>query len=219
MHHVTDPSRTERYRAASPWSGAVDHPFVRELCTGTLAPDRFGRYLIQDYAYVADLLDALGYLIAKAPSSGAKRQYAAFLLTVLEGEDRFFRETFEQLGIPETVWRRPKLAPTTVGIGRTLLAAASGGSYAEALAAFLAGEWVYRDWAVRAGAELPAYPPYREWIRLHSNPDFIAFVEWLRTELDGLDLSPVDDTRALAAFVHMVEWERLFWEVADWVPA
>lgn len=215
MPRPVPPSRSDRYRAASPWNAAVDHPFVRELTAGTLAPERFGRYLVQDYAYVADLLDALGYLIAKAPSPGAKRRYGTFLLAVLEGEDRFFRETFDLLGIPEAVWRRPELAPATVGIGRTLLAAAAGGSYAEALAAFLAGEWVYRDWATPVKDRPPAYPPYREWIRLHSDPDFSSFVDWLRAELDGLDLSPAEDARAQAAFVHIVRWEGLFWDVAD----
>jgi thiaminase/transcriptional activator TenA len=209
------PSRSERYRAGSPWADAVDHPFVHALTGGTLAPERFGRYLIQDYAYVADLVDALGYLIAKAPSADAKRRFGSFLLAVLDGEDHFFRETFALLGIPETAWRQPPLAPVTVGIGQTLRAAAGQGSYAEGLAAFLAGEWVYREWATPVKEHPPAYGPYRAWIRLHSDADFSAFVDWLRAELDGLVLSPTEEARAQAAFIRMVRWESLFWNVAD----
>ena len=46
------------------WDKVVFHRFVNELGDGTLPPDVFGRYFLQDYVFVNDLV----VLTAKAIS-------------------------------------------------------------------------------------------------------------------------------------------------------
>ena len=41
-------SRSERFRRASRWQEATNHPFVRELVAGTLSRERFARYVVRD---------------------------------------------------------------------------------------------------------------------------------------------------------------------------
>jgi thiaminase (transcriptional activator TenA) len=52
-------------------------------------------------------------------------------------------------------------------------------------------EWLYLDWASRVPA-----PPHNfvhaEWISLHDNPGFCAFVEFLRAELDRVGPAQAD---------------------------
>lgn len=211
-------ARSERFRQRSDWTGATTHRFLDELANGDLDPNRFARYLVQDYAFVATLVDVLAYLVIKAPEQSSKRRYVEFLRSVLEGEDAYFRRSFVVMGVPEDVWRAPAMTGTTIAFRDCLLRAAALGDYAEGLAAFLAGEWVYLDWASRLAPNPPAFPPFREWITIHAEPDFQRFVHGLIAEFDQLALTPDADRRAEASFRQVVDLERAFWDMAYAAP-
>ena len=55
-----------------------------------------------------------------------------------------------------------------------------------------------------------------EWVDLHSNPDFEAFVGWLRAELDreGVTAAPRRRRRLDRLFARTVELEAAFFEAA-----
>jgi thiaminase/transcriptional activator TenA len=80
----------------------------------------------------------------------------------------------------------------------------------------LVAEWLYLDWADRAGAEPPADPIHREWIELHRGPAFTAWVDFLRAEFDrvGAGLDTAERSRVAAAFTRTVELELAFFEAA-----
>ena len=46
----------------------VTHPFVEEMGDGTLPPEKFRRYFLQDYVFVKDLVPMIALGAAKAPS-------------------------------------------------------------------------------------------------------------------------------------------------------
>ena len=92
-------------------------------------------------------------------------------------------------------------------------------------------EWSYLGWAQRApqprptGAD-PLLPgraePVRdfvqaEWISLHDNPEFVAWVDWLRAELDrvGGELDERDQAHCLRLFQQAARCERDFFD-AHW---
>ena len=45
--------------AADLWEEAAKKPFVVEMAEGTLSPDRFRFYMLQDYLYLQDYIDIL----------------------------------------------------------------------------------------------------------------------------------------------------------------
>ena len=49
------------------WDKVVFHRFVNELGDGTLPSDTFGRYFLQDYVFVNDLVVLTSKGISKAP--------------------------------------------------------------------------------------------------------------------------------------------------------
>ncbi|WP_258935294.1 hypothetical protein [Nesterenkonia pannonica] len=57
-------------------------------------------------------------------------------------------------------------------------------NYAAVLAVLTVAEWLYGDWARRAGTSRPEHFVHAEWIDLHSSPAFYEWVEFLRSELD-----------------------------------
>ena len=63
-------SLTEELREANSelWERMVTHPFVEEMGDGTLPPEKFRRYFLQDYVFVKDLVPMIALGAAKAPS-------------------------------------------------------------------------------------------------------------------------------------------------------
>lgn len=207
-------SRSERFRRASRWQEATNHPFVRELVAGTLSRERFARYVIQDYLFVRTLVDAVAYLVAKAPGMDRKRRFVQFLQVLTGAEDAFFRETFEILGIPPVAWGEAKPEPLTERFCDFLLRATGLGGYAEGLAVLLPVEWIYLDWALAAGRPYPEFTPYRRWIELHATPEFQAFVEGMRADFDALVVGPGEEDHLRRLFQRVVEFEIEFWTMA-----
>ncbi|MEF8807729.1 TenA family protein [Natronomonas sp.] len=215
-------------RAEPAWTNAVGHTFVEELSAGTLDEDAFADYLVQDYAFVDELVGTFGYAVGQAPDMDAKRQFVEFLDTVTDDENDYFERSFDALGVPTDRWQAPTPTEATAAFTDLLGHAAREGGYAETLAVLVPAEWIYETWATTAterhgdpsvdlpsaGIDLPFY--YGEWVDLHAVPDFVAFVEWLREQLDavGPDLSPRRQARVEALFRRTVDLEVAFFDSA-----
>ncbi|WP_121741206.1 TenA family protein [Natronorubrum halophilum] len=226
-----DPRFTDwlRERADPAWTDAVAHPFTRELGAGTLPEAAFAEYLVQDYAFVNDLVGVFGYAVGQAPEMAAKRSLVEFLDTITDDEDDYFERSFNALEVPEPRHRDPELAEPTAAFIDLLGRAAREGGYAETLAVLVPAEWIYERWAVAAveahadpaadgppsaGTDLPFY--YAEWIDLHATEGFRAFVDWLRGQLDivGPELSPRRQARVESLFRRTVDLEVAFFDSA-----
>lgn len=94
-------------------------------------------------------------------------------------------------------------------------------SYPDVLAVVLVAEWLYGDWAARARdpALWPTAAKHSEWIRLHNNPEYNTWVEWLRAEFNAVEpVSAEGRARVAGTFAEAVRLERSFFDAAL-VPA
>lgn len=206
-----------RARAEPDWTAAVDHRFTHEVATGAVADAVFRRYLVQDYAFVGDLIGLLGHAVGEAPDSAAQSRLVEFLAVLTDDEDDYFRRSFDALDVPESARTAPDLASPTAAFVDLFGRAARVGGYAETLAVIVPAEWVYRSWATRAGTEGEPERFYLvEWIDLHANEGFCETVTWLREELDavGPRLSPRREARVADLFCRTVTLERAFFDAA-----
>jgi thiaminase/transcriptional activator TenA len=212
---MTMPERfTETLRAASEpgWSHAVGHRFVKELFAGSLPDAVMARYLIQDHRFLDSFLILLGAALASADTFDARLRFGRFIGMVSGGENSYFLHAFQALGVTEG--RRaadPDMQPT-IGFNAIMRAAAATRSFAAALSVLVVAEWLYLDWASRAPQPLPGKFVHAEWIRLHDNPDFRGFVDFLRAELDRVGPAQPDLCRDL--FGRAVALELAFFEAA-----
>ncbi len=205
---------TEALRAASEpdWTAAVEHRFVAELAAGTVAPDVMATYLVQDHRFVDSFLGLLGAAIASTDSFEARLRLARFAGTIAGEENTYFLRAFEALGV--AVERRigePDKAPTR-GFQALMREAADTRSYPCALAVLTVAEWLYLEWARRCPEPRPPHFVHAEWITLHDNPEFRAFVAFLRAELDRTGRS--DEARVADLFRRAVRLERAFFDAA-----
>jgi len=205
-----------RERSEPDWTAATEHRFTRELGRGDLDDAVFRRYLVQDYAFVGDLVGAFGHAVGDAPSMAAKSRLVDFLGVLTAEENDYFERCFEALGVPEETYADPETAPTTRAFLDLLGRAAREGGYAETLAVLVPAEWIYLEWASALADADPERFYLAEWIDLHANPEFESFVGWLREELDreGAGASPRRQRRIEALFSRTVELEVAFFDAA-----
>ncbi|MCH7302641.1 TenA family transcriptional regulator, partial [Pseudomonas capeferrum] len=96
----------------------------------------------------------------------------------------YFLRAFEALDVsPAQRVEADDTAPTA-GFKAIMREAAATRSYAAALAVLNVAEGLYLDWAIKAPKPLPEHFVHAEWITLHDNPAFQAFVAFLQAELD-----------------------------------
>ncbi|MEV7604100.1 TenA family protein [Paenarthrobacter sp. NPDC089322] len=199
------------------WEAAVDHPFVNQLLDGSLADEDLRRYLVQDYQFCDAFVALLGQAVASAPTLPSRLVFAKVLGAFASDENTYFQDSFDELGVPERDRFAPDLAPATRSFDSLMREALATRSYPEVLAVLLVAEWLYGDWAAWAGdpATWPAAPKHADWIRLHNNPEYNAWVAWLREEFNAVEpSSQADRTRVAETFAEAVRLERGFFDAA-----
>ncbi|GLY92338.1 hypothetical protein [Actinoallomurus iriomotensis] len=91
------------------------------------------------------------------------------------------------------------------------------------LAILCVAEWSCLGWASRTTRPLPENFVHREWVELHSGPEFEAWVTLLRGELDrlGPTLDQTGQLHILDIFRRTVRLEHRFFDMAagDQTPA
>jgi len=205
-----------RRQAEPHWTAMTTHRFARELGAGTLPRPVMARYLQQDYLFVDAFVSLLGQAVAQAPGMPSKRRFAGFLAAVTSGENDYFLRAFEALGVSEEDWRHATPHPVTAAFLDLLRQTNESGRYASIVAVLLAAEWSYLTWAQACPPEKPEAFWLSEWIDLHAEPAFLAFVGWLRAECEVVGEAADEATRGEMAglFRRMMALEEAFFEAA-----
>ena len=210
------PSERLRRAAEPDWSASVEHRFVHELAAGTIEPAVMRRYLVQDYQFVDAFVVLLGAAVHAAPGFAERVALGRFLGLVVSTENTYFQRSFDDLGVPAGERVRPELAPPTARFRALVHEAAASGDYGSMIAVLTVAEWLYLAWAAPLVGRAPDWFVLREWIALHSGPDFEAWVAFLRGELDRAFEAGDGAARERIAtrFRRAVELERAFFDAA-----
>lgn len=206
-----------RKRSEPDWTSATGHPFTDALMSGQLPAEAMRGYLVQDYQFVDSFLALLGSALARADRYSSRLEISNSIGVVTSSENTYFQRAFDALDVPAADREHPRQEPSTVEFRALMDDTSAHGSYPDVLAVLLVAEWSYREWAVRAPAQLPDDFIAAEWTTLHNNPQFRRWVGWLRDELDrfGGELDERDQARCLRLFQHATRCERDFF-AAHW---
>lgn len=181
------------------WGTMARHPFLLAAADGSLAPEAFGRWLVEDHHFVVGFRRFLARLVELAPSEDARDLLAAGL-GALQAELDLFRAEAGERGLD--LGAEPSL--TTLGYTSYLLAAPADG-WDTALTVLFGAEKAYFDaWStVRAGADPSS--PYWRFVDNWSSPAFGAWVDGVAGLVDALARP---DHRT---FRRVVRFELAFW--------
>ena len=83
------------------WKSYLCHPFVKQLGEGTLSPDIFRYYMIQDYLYLLEYSKVFALGVVKSKQEKLMRKFASMVHNTLNGEMNIHKIYMERLGISE----------------------------------------------------------------------------------------------------------------------
>ncbi|KXZ50549.1 hypothetical protein GPECTOR_16g724 [Gonium pectorale] len=203
------------------WKQATLHPFLDAVADGSIKPEQFNTWLVQDYHFVRAFVRFTATTMASAPDA-----HMATLLggmAVLQGELAWFREKAAQRGLdldgaelqPACRAYRDLMAELQYGPGGAAATGGSGGApYAVKAAAFWAIEACYNTaWGGLLGR---TGPEYSEYVSRWGSPEFGQYVEVLAAQADAALAQEGPEVAASAAEVvkRIADLEVRFWGMA-----
>ncbi|PSQ95970.1 MAG: thiaminase II [Bacteroidetes bacterium SW_9_63_38] len=217
-----------REQAADAWAASDTHPFVQALVDGTLDPERFKFYQMQDARYLEAIADAFVLIGTRCPDPDDKLWFAQAAERALQTERSLHLHYGDQLGYGPEDLRELTLTPNNRAYQNHMLERAERGTRLAALAAVAPCPWLYRTLGHRIWDELGESVdddhPYADWIRRYADPDLEERMDIgaLVARLDRWAQEVGEDARdrAAEAFVTSTRYEWMFWEQAwtgqDW---
>jgi thiaminase (transcriptional activator TenA) len=210
---------TDRLRAvAEPsWQAQLDHPFVRGIGAGSLEPQRFERWIRQDYLFLVEYCRLLALASARAPDLATLTRFAELLQATARTEMDLHRGLAAEFGISEQQLEAEPMAPATRAYTDFLVRVGATGDFAELAAALLPCMWAFSEIGLAlAQGRRPADPRYAAWIDSYASPEFAALAVWCRELVDRLAAGAGRETleRMEAAFLQSSRYELAFWEMA-----
>jgi thiaminase/transcriptional activator TenA len=214
---ATRHSETLLAEAMPVWQLILEHPFLRELQDGSLPMDTFRFYIQQDWLYIQERIGEWSIAAGRCPEPELRRQLALLIDQVARLEPaRFHLKHAAALGLDleHVTWEMNEAnwAYTT-----HQLAAAYGGTTAEALAALLPCPLVYHFVGEHLmGKPLPSNPIYADWITFYGSdqgdPRRAAMVELYDAAAASVDQATLH--RCERNFLISSRYEWWFWDAA-----
>jgi thiaminase/transcriptional activator TenA len=191
---------------AQAWEEATVHPFLEQCKLGTIQPQQFNRWLVQDYLFVVDFTRMVGRGLASAPP----HHFDVILggLTALKDELNWFKEKAAQRQL--NLDAQKQLTCTEYCDYMYSLADMPYPVLATAL-------WAI-ELAYNQGWQLPGVmpEPYDEFADRWGNPGFTEYVKLLEQQADEVlqTASATVQKQAEEAFLRVAKFEKDFWQMA-----
>lgn len=199
------------------WDDYIQHDFVKQLTAGTLAPDSFRHYLVQDYLYLIHYTRVMALSVYKSDTLAQMRVGQAGINAMLDMEIAMYLDFCRQWNIPlEQVENAPESA-VTIAYSRYILDAAMSGSLAELYAAIAPCLMGYGEIGRRIKDEgFIADNPYQSWIDVFSSDEFQVITAQNEAQINTLlaDASPAQADKFQRLFNTAARMEVNFWQQA-----
>ncbi|MBD49213.1 MAG: thiaminase II [Gemmatimonadetes bacterium] len=198
------------------YDAILEHPFLIGMQDGSLPPDIFAFYVVQDTRYLQAFADALTTAAAKAPDRAWAKQLTADAQDSLEEERRLHKEIFARLGISEAEATKIDSTPDAFAYANFLIVTAERRPFAEAIAALLPCYWIYWEVGKTLQAKGSPNPLYQAWIGTYIAPGYAAAVTAVIQMVNSVAATAGARTRERMHehFRRSSDYEWLFWDAA-----
>ena len=188
------------------WQKATVHPFLEQCKLGTIQPQQFNTWLVQDYLFVVDFTRMVGRVLAIAPP----HHFEVILggLSALKDELNWFKEKAAQRQLDLDTQKQPTCSEYC-----DYMHSLATMPYPVQATAFWAIELAYNQ-----GWQLPGAMPeaYTEFADRWGNTGFTEYVKLLEQQADEA-LQTASETvqqQAESAFLQVARLEKDFWQMA-----
>jgi thiaminase/transcriptional activator TenA len=189
--------------------------FNRELAAGTLAPEPFRFYILQDAIYLGQYASVLAIAAAKAPDAATIEFFAHASTQAIAVERALHGRYLAEFGVDPAVVDAAQPAPDCLAYTSFLLATAHQEPWEVLVAAILPCFWIYWDVAQAITGTTAPGNRYQAWIETYADPRFGEAVERVIAIADrAAEAAPTLRPAMLAAFIRCTQYEFLFWDGA-----
>jgi thiaminase/transcriptional activator TenA len=191
-------------------------PFNTELAAGTLSPERFRGYIIQDALYLGQYARVLAIAGARGPDAGILHMFAQSALGAVAVEQALHETYLRQFGVDPARLAEAEPSPDCLSYTSFLLATAYHDPWEVLVAALLPCFWLYWDVGTAIATRAAAANPYRAWIDTYADEGFGDAVRRVIgiTDRAAEASTPAIQARMLTAFIRCSQYEWLFWDGA-----
>jgi thiaminase (transcriptional activator TenA) len=190
--------------------------FNTELADGSLSPERFRFYILQDAIYLGDYARVLALAAAKAPDAVSVQVFAGDAAGAIAVEQALHGRYLAEFGVTPEMTAAAEPAPDCLAYTSFLLATAHQQPWPVLVAALLPCFWIY--WDVASAIVRDAAPDnrYQAWIDTYADPRFGDAVKTVIDIADAAAMAASADMRGamLTAFNRSARYEYLFWDGA-----
>jgi formylaminopyrimidine deformylase / aminopyrimidine aminohydrolase len=188
------------------WHEATVHPFLEGCKKGTITPEQFNTWLVQDYQFVIEFTRMLARILSIAP----RHHFNVLLggLNALQDELNWFQVKATERNLSLDVPKQP-----TCEAYSQFMENLAQTPYAVQATALWAIELAYNQ-----GWQLPGPmpEPYTEFADRWGNPGFTDYVKLLEKQADEV-LAPGSKhlhKEAEQALITVAQFEKAFWQMA-----
>lgn len=188
------------------WQKATVHPFLEQCKLGTIAPQQFNTWLVQDYLFVVDFTRMVGRILATAPPN----HFDVLLggLSFLKDELKWFREKGDERRLDLNTEKQPTCREYC-----DYMHSLAAMPYPVQATALWAIELAYNQgWQLHS----PMAQPYDEFANRWGNQGFTEYVKLLEQQADEMLKTSPDSIQQQAedAFLKVANFENDFWQMA-----
>lgn len=192
----------------------ISHAFNQELLEGTLSPERFAYYIVQDAHYLKEFGRALAIIGGRMENPKYMLAFSRFATGAIVVESELHRSYFKKFGVENYA----TASPTTCLYTQFLLTKAALSSVEEAVAAVLPCFWIYKkvgDHIYTNQYEGKANP-YAQWINTYAGEEFAESVGEAILITDALANSASSELQGkmFDSFEFATKLEWMFWDSA-----
>ncbi len=209
-------SEEARQRTAALRAAIHALPFNAELAAGTLDPERFRFYILQDAIYLGEYARVLALAAAKAPEPAMVQVFSHASVEAIAVEQALHGRYLAAFGVSPEMAAAAEPAPDCLAYTSFLIATAHQQPWEVLVAALLPCFWIYWDVAGAIVERAASDNRYRAWIDTYADPRFGEAVQMVIDVADTAAAGATPATRAsmLAAFARSAQYEHLFWDGA-----
>ncbi|WP_336984492.1 thiaminase II [Acinetobacter soli] len=191
-------------------------PFNQELAAGTLAPEAFCHYVIQDAHYLLAYGRALAVAAAKAYDTDDVMQFSEAAKIAIVVERSLHNDFMTAFNVSKETFESTPLTLACHHYTSFLTATAWSESYPVVLAALLPCFWIYAEVGRAIVSQSVPNNPYQAWIDTYAGEEFHTAVRNVIATVDKVAARCDADTleKMHAAYTMGAKLEWLFWDSA-----
>jgi thiaminase/transcriptional activator TenA len=206
-------------RCQDEWQRYIEHDFVRQLGTATLAPEAFRHYLKQDYLFLIHFARAFALAAYKSPTLADLKQAKEGMQAIVDVELGLHVKYCQQWDLSEDELAALPEARATLAYTRYVLDTGNRGDLLDlhvALSPCMVGYGEIANWLNDHSETVRGeINPYDAWIAMYESDEFQeamqAEIRWLDERL--ADVSPTRFQQLTRIFSDATRLEIDFWEM------